>query len=204
MREGAATPQPVPLHAAKKALRSRVLAARDALAPASRAAGSRAIASRIAALPAFDGAVTVLATLPFGSEWDSRPLAQVALDRGKALLLPRVDPAARTLVLHRVADLDADVVRGYLGVPEPSPEAPVARPSEVDCVLVPGVAFDAAGRRLGYGGGFYDRLLPQLRAGVARIAGAFDVQIADEVPAGAHDVAVDAIVTPTRTLAARR
>jgi 5-formyltetrahydrofolate cyclo-ligase len=204
MREEAATPQPAPLHAAKKALRARVLAARDALDPAARATGSRAIASKIAALPAFDVAVTVLATLPFGSEWDSRPLVQALLDRGKALLLPRVDAASRVLVLHRVADLDADVVRGYLGIPEPSPDAPVARASEVDCVLVPGVAFDTAGRRLGYGGGFYDRLLPQFRAGVARIAGAFDVQIADEVPAGAHDVAVDAIITPTRTVAARR
>ena len=63
-----------------------------------------------------------------------------------------------------------------------------------------GVAFDAAGRRLGYGGGFYDRLLPLVRAGVPRIAGAFDVQIVDEVPAGPQDRRVDAVVSPTRTL----
>jgi 5-formyltetrahydrofolate cyclo-ligase len=205
MREAADTPHAAaPLAAAKRALRARVLAARDALDPMARAAGARAIASRIAALPSFDGATTLLATLPFGSEWDVRPLAQAALDRGKTLVLPRVDATARVLVLHRVADLDTDVLPGFRGIAEPSPRAPVVRPVEVDCVLVPGIAFDAAGRRLGYGGGYYDRLLPELRPGVPRIAGAFDVQVVDTVPAGGHDAAVDVVVTPTRTLATRR
>ena len=205
MREASRTLHAVaPLAAAKRALRAGVLAAREALDPAARAAGSRAIASRLAALPAFDGAVTVLATLPFGSEWDVRLLAQAALDRGKRLVLPRVDAAARVLVLHRVADLDSDVVRGFRDIPEPSPHLPTVRPADVDCVLVPGVAFDDDGRRLGYGGGYYDRLLPQLRPGVPRIAGAFDVQIVDRVPTGDHDVAVDLVVTPTRTFATRR
>jgi 5-formyltetrahydrofolate cyclo-ligase len=65
---------------------------------------------------------------------------------------------------------------------------------------VPGVAFDAACRRLGYGGGYYDRLLPLLPATAPRVAGAFDVQIVDAVPAAAHDLGVDCIVTESRTL----
>ena len=71
-------------------------------------------------------------------------------------------------------------------------------------MLVPGVAFDRDGRRLGYGGGYYDRLLPLLSRDATRIAGAFDLQIVDRVPAGPHDVAVDAIVTETQTLAIDR
>jgi 5-formyltetrahydrofolate cyclo-ligase len=67
-------------------------------------------------------------------------------------------------------------------------------------VLVPGVAFDADGRRIGYGGGFYDRLLPLLRADAHRIAGAFEMQIVDRVPAVSHDVTVGAIVTEARTI----
>jgi len=205
MREAPLKPHAAaPLFAAKRALRARVLSAREALGPEARAAGARAIASRIAALPSFERAATLLATLPFGSEWDMRPLAQDWVDRGRILVLPRVDETGRTLVLHRVADLDADVVQGYRGIPEPSPHAQAVSPSVVDCALVPGVAFDAAGRRLGYGGGYYDRLLPLLRIGVPRIAGAFDEQLVDEVPAGVHDVGVDLIVTPTRTLAAHR
>jgi 5-formyltetrahydrofolate cyclo-ligase len=205
MRAGSPTPHAVaPPRGTKGALRARILAARDALDPAQRGAGAQAIASRIAVLPSFDRATTVLATLPFGSEWDVRPLAQAALDRGKSIVLPRVDVATRRLVLHRVDDLDADVAPGFHGIPEPLPRAAIVRPADVDCVLVPGVAFDPAGRRLGYGGGYYDRLLPHLRPGVPRIAGAFDVQIVDAVPVDAHDLAVDIVVTPTRTFATRR
>ena len=65
---------------------------------------------------------------------------------------------------------------------------------------VPGVAFDREGGRLGYGGGFFDRLLPSTRTGVARIAGAFDVQIVDRVPRGPQDLAVDCVVTPTSVI----
>jgi 5-formyltetrahydrofolate cyclo-ligase len=77
-------------------------------------------------------------------------------------------------------------------------------PAAIDWVLVPGVAFDAAGRRLGYGGGYYDRLLPQLSPGVARVAGTLEIQLVDRVPAGPHDLPVDTIVTERRTVALRR
>ncbi len=68
-------------------------------------------------------------------------------------------------------------------------------------MLVPGVAFDAAGRRLGYGGGYYDRLLPLLPARAPRIAGALETQMVAAVPFGPHDLCVDAIVTETRIVA---
>lgn len=185
---------------AKQALRGRVLADRDDLPAATRAADSHAIGARVEALPSLAPAQTVLLTLPFRSEWDTRPLAAHALSAGKRVVMPRVDRVARTLRLHAVADLYADVVAGYLGIPEPRESLPIVEPDAIDWVLVPGVAFDAAGRRLGYGGGFFDRLLPLVRAGAPRIAGAFDVQIIDEVPAGPHDRRVDAIISPTRTL----
>jgi 5-formyltetrahydrofolate cyclo-ligase len=74
----------------------------------------------------------------------------------------------------------------------------------IDWVLVPGVAFDLAGHRIGYGGGYYDRLLPTLREDAPRIAGAFELQIVERVPASAHDLKVDAIVTEARTIVAQR
>jgi 5-formyltetrahydrofolate cyclo-ligase len=67
-------------------------------------------------------------------------------------------------------------------------------------VLVPGVAFDDRGHRLGYGGGFYDRLLPLVPPTVARVAGAFEMQVVERVPTAPHDVGVDTIVTERRTL----
>jgi len=176
MREGTAGRHAIaPLLAAKRALRAAVLVRRDALDPRQRELAARAIAARIAALPSFEAATCVLLTLPFGSEWNTRPLARDALEHGKSVVLPRVDTAARILVLHRIVDLDRDVVAGFRGVPEAAAHTPVVPAHDVDLALVPGVAFDATGRRLGYGGGYYDRLLPLLRPDVPRIAGAFDV-----------------------------
>lgn len=188
------------LRSIKQALRGRILAVRDDFPAEARREASLALVARIAALPSFDAAGAVLLTLPYRSEWDTKPLAATALAQGKLLAMPRVDRVARMLVLHRVIDLDRDIVPGVLGIPEPRPTAPQLPPDAIDWVLVPGVAFDAAGRRLGYGGGFYDRLLPLLRPGVPCIAGALDLQVVDEVPASPHDRHVDLVITPTRRL----
>ena len=200
----AAAPTGPALREAKRAMRIAVIEQRDALPPAERAAASQAIAARIVALPEFAAAPSVLLTLPFRSEWDTRLVASAALAADKALLVPRVDPVARVLSLHRIESLTDAVVPGYRGIPEPRAEAPHASPNDVAFALVPGVAFDGGGRRLGYGGGYYDRLLPLLPRGAPRIAGAFEVQLVDTVPAAGHDLAVDMIVTPTRSVVAQR
>lgn len=198
-----AASNPPSLRIAKQTLRGRVLGQRDDLPAPTRAADSLAISTRIQALPSLEPAHTVLLTLPFRSEWDTRALASDMFRAGKRVVMPRVDRAARMLRLHAVNHLDVDIVAGHLGIPEPRETLPIIEPDEIDWVLVPGVAFDAQGRRLGYGGGFYDRLLPLIRDSAPRIAGAFDVQIVDEVPAGPHDRRVDAVVSPTRTLVPR-
>lgn len=199
--------EPVPLagpalHDAKRDLRDRTIAARDALDPEARARDSQAIAARIAALPSFARASCLLLTLPFRSEWNPAPLLDAVLARGATAVLPRVDLATRMLVLHRVRDPGRDVAPGYRGIPEPLAQLPVVEVRELDWVLVPGVAFDHAGRRLGYGGGYYDRLLALASASVPRVAGALDLQLLPRVPSAPHDLAVDTIVTPSRLAAA--
>ena len=188
------------LRDAKRAVRERVLAARDALPLPLRAAAATAIAARMVALSSWTNARTVLLTLAFRSEWDTLPLARAALAAGKTVAVPRVDSGARMLELRVIRDPLADVVLGYQGIPEPRLECPLVAPGAIDWVLVPGVAFDRSGGRLGYGGGFYDRLLPLVAANAARIAGAYDLQVVAQVPAAPHDLPVDAIVTETRTL----
>ncbi len=192
-----------PLRLEKRSLRSRIIALRDEMAAIQRAAASSAICAKLAALPDFVAARRVLLTLPFGSEPDTRPLVEHALAAGKEVLLPRVDHEARMLDLHRVADLLHDIAPGRWSIPEPRPERCLrAAPETVDWVLVPGVAFDVQGGRLGYGGGFYDRLLPLLRTGVPRVAAAFALQMVGRVPRGKHDLAIDLIVTETAAHAA--
>lgn len=188
------------LHEAKRVLRDRVLAARDRVVDAQRDIASRAIAGRIETLPSFLQARCPLLTLPFRSEWNTRPLVAAAVARGAAVALPRVNPQTRMLELVRVLDVEADVEPGYRGIPEPRASLPRIDPRAVDWVLVPGVAFDASGRRLGYGGGYYDRLLGLLAAGVPKIAGAYELQIVPDIPAAPHDLTVDAVATPERLL----
>jgi 5-formyltetrahydrofolate cyclo-ligase len=191
------------LRDAKRALRERVLAARDSLPPEFRAAASAAIGKALAGRDDFAAASTVLLTLPFGSEWDSRPLLLTALERGKTVVLPRVNATARTLELCRLTEPTRDVLPGYRGIPEPQSHCALIAADAIDWVLVPGVAFDTTGHRLGYGGGYYDRLLPQLRSDAARIAGGYEIQLVDHVPAAPHDVPVQALATEVRTLPMR-
>lgn len=185
---------------AKQALREAVVAAREALAPAWRAQASQAIAARIAELDSFARARVVLLTLPYRSEWNAALLAERALAAGKVVAAPRVDRSARVLRPFVIGDPERDVEPGYRGIPEPRASCPQIALDSIDWVLVPGLAFDAGGRRLGYGGGYYDRLLPFVPRAAPRVAGAFEVQIADSVPTAPHDIAIDCIVTERRTL----
>ncbi|HEX8011388.1 MAG TPA: 5-formyltetrahydrofolate cyclo-ligase [Casimicrobiaceae bacterium] len=185
---------------AKRSLRERVLQARDALPVAARAGYGDAIVAAISAREDFRAARTVLLSLAFRSEWETRPLFAIALAQGKTPVAPRVNLASRMLELYAIADLARDLARGYLGIAEPLAHCRAVAPVAVDWVLVPGVAFDTRGHRIGYGGGYYDRLLPTLRNDAPRIAGAFELQLIESVPAAAHDLKVDAIVTERRTL----
>ncbi len=198
------TPVGAPLREAKQAMRQAMAAARDALDPAWRKRASAALVDRMTSLVAFAGARRVLLNVPFRSEWDAAPLIERALARGKEVLLPRVDETSRMLDLRRIADPAADIVTGYRGIPEPVERCPRADPASVDWVLVPGVAFDREGGRLGYGGGYYDRLLPLLSPRAARVAGAFSMQIVDRVPSAPHDIRMDTVVTEAEIVVDRK
>jgi 5-formyltetrahydrofolate cyclo-ligase len=184
----------------KLVLRQAVASARDCMGADARAEASGAIADRIVALDAFAKAHALLATLPYRSEWDAALVVRAALAAGKLVAAPRVDRHARMLQPLCIESLDDDVEAGYRGIPEPRARCAMVPLERFDVVLVPGIAFDVHGRRLGYGGGYYDRLLPLLPRSATRIAGAFELQVVDGVPTAPHDAAVDWIVTERRTI----
>jgi 5-formyltetrahydrofolate cyclo-ligase len=193
----------VGLREAKRSVRERILRARDAMPTHLRIAASATIAATLSRRPDFIAARVVLLTLPFGSEWDTGLLLSAALAGSKTVAVPRVNQERHMLEIHAVCDAAREIAPGYRGIPEPRADCPPVALASIDWVLVPGVAFDAEGRRIGYGGGYYDRLLPLLDRGAARVAGAFELQIVERVPAAPHDTTVDAIVTERRTLGPR-
>lgn len=186
---------PEALKQAKAALRQSILARRDAADVATRSSHSQTITHKLSAFPAYRAAKVVAAYASFGSELDtSEFLARVFMD-GKRLLLPRINRAQRTLELRHVIDLGADLVSGVWGIREPAERCPIVSVDKVEFMLVPGVAFAVSGARLGYGGGFYDRLLASLDRRVVRIAGAFELQMVDHLPEGPLDQRMDQVVT---------
>jgi 5-formyltetrahydrofolate cyclo-ligase len=186
----------------KQAIRQSIIALRDQMPPHERARYSRVITESICRLPAYQTAQTVLGYLNFGAEMAAEEWVRRALADGKRVLLPRVNRASRHLDLYQVRDLVRDVAPGLWGIREPVIErcAKEEGPGKVDFVLLPGVAFTRDGARLGYGGGFYDRLLPRLPDRPALVAGAFSLQVAAELPQETTDRKVEWLVTESETI----
>lgn len=199
-REGAPEDM-TPVEAAKHAARARVREARCALDDATCRDAAQAAAERLVALPAFATARLVLAYGASAEEIDPAPAVELLRLRGIAIALPRVESPGE-LGLHLVGSRTR-LVRGMFGILEPAADTPRVSPAAVDAVIVPGVAFDERCWRLGYGGGYYDRLLPMLREGCARVGLAYDEQVLPEIPTEDHDVRLDAVVTPSRTILSR-
>jgi len=184
---------------AKLEMRRRALAARDALPGAERARQSVAVCARAAALPELEAAATIMLFAAFRSEVDTGPLLSWALERGKTVCFPRV-LGPRVMAAYRITDPAADLVPGAWGIPEPREGLDEVPPECMDVVVVPGAAFDAAGRRCGYGGGFYDTYLPRTRPGTPWVALAFETQLVDEVSCELHDLACGFLVTEARAI----
>ena len=182
--------------AAQKArLRREMIARRDALPEAERGRIAEALTEELVRLPEYANARSVLATMAIGSEWDTRALLDRARADGKRVVLPRLSPPPRRLELHFVDDLDRHLIPGIWDIPEPDPArcAP-ARLDEVDFAVVPALAADRQGYRLGYGAGYFDQLLsgrtPRTFCVTALPAGF----VVEKLPRHAHDVAVHMVL----------
>ena len=173
----------------KAQLRLELLAARESLDPAALAAASSAVCRRLGAWPIFQNASVVMAYLAFRNELSLQALIDTHPE--KIWALPRIDQDGR-LAVHRYQA--GQLVPHRWGVPEPSLNAPLVPLQEIDLVLVPGVGFDRQGGRLGYGGGYYDRLLCQFDA--ARVGIIHPSTLVDAIPCSEHDCQMDWIATP--------
>ena len=174
------------------------MAARLRLAPDDRASRADRIADRVLALDAFARAGTVALYASLGAEVDPARIASEAAALGKRLAYPRLVPGERALRFAR--GLPGALVAGPYRTLEPPPDAEPIALGEIGLIVVPGVGFDAACRRLGRGRGHYDATLAALPPGAVRLGLAFEVQLVAAVPEEAHDVALDAVVTEERVL----
>ena len=187
----------------KADLRKQVLARRDAVPAMQRRALSERIIPQLLALEAYRGARCVMAYASFGSEFETAGFVTEVLAQGKTLVLPRIERGDRTLHLHAVADPASQLAPGVWGIPQPRAGlCPPIPASQLDFVLVPGVAFTRRCERLGYGGGFYDGFIRSLGRRPPLVAAAFALQVVPALPVSETDQRVDLVVTEDAELRA--
>ena len=197
MRANLIDPCRADLHETKPSLRKRILSGRDAINPWTRTALSRAVVQDIVETSVYRRSNTVMAYASFGSELQTDEFMRHVIDQGKILLLPRINGQKELLEVYWVRDPVQDLQAGTWGIREPRPDRCTrVEPAIIDFVLVPGLAFDRRGGRLGYGGGFYDKLLADGLSPCAwLVAGAFECQMVEKVPVDEHDMPMDVVVT---------
>jgi 5-formyltetrahydrofolate cyclo-ligase len=175
----------------KRQLRAVALARRDALDPAFRRIASRAALLNLITILPLEPTSVIAAFWPLGAELDTRPLFAALRPLGITTCLPRMAGKGRPLAFCRYSPGEA-LLEGPMRVLEPLPTAPIVQPT---IVVVPLLAFDDRGFRLGYGGGFYDRTLPTLGPDLIAIGLAFADQHVARLPDEANDVRLTTIVT---------
>lgn len=178
----------------KGILRPDVQARVLALSAAERASASAAIVERLAGLEMVHKAKSVLCYCPMEGEPDISPFAQQLIASGVQVAAPMIDWEARTMQAGCVRDWPGDLVLGSKGVRVPKPGSAVLEAGSIDVVLVPGVAFDRTGGRLGRGGGFYDRYLVGVEVR-RRVGVCFGCQVVELVPTAGHDARVGVVVS---------
>lgn len=181
----------------KEKIRRRILAIRSLLSLDEVTQKSGAITHHLLTLFAYQDASTVHCYVAATSnEVETRPFIEECLRSGRALLVPVVDYKRRCLLSARIDSLDA-LRPGRFGLYEPdSSSIHLADPSSIDLVVVPGIAFDSSGNRIGFGGGYYDRFLRDLSA--LKIGIAYQCQVIEQIVPGPTDVPIDLVVTEER------
>jgi 5-formyltetrahydrofolate cyclo-ligase len=185
----------------KKEFRKKVLDLRNNQDINSVDHNSKLIIQKLLNMDEVKKAKTIMTYLDFNNEVKTDKLINTLIYLDKKVLIPITILKEKKLIPSEIRNLDSELKIGTFGIREPMEQfiRPVDN-KEIDLVIVPGVAYDENGYRLGYGGGFYDRFLQTLRDDVTTVGVAFDLQIFDNIPKEPHDAQLDYIITQSKIL----
>lgn len=185
----------------KSEIRLETLARRDALSDEERSEKSMAIMQRLFDFANFLEARTILFYMNSDSEVVTEAMIRKALAYEKGVALPWVKRKEKQIIPFKIDDLDRDVKPGYQKIREPIPQRCKPIPVEhIDLAIIPGIAFDERGGRIGHGTGFYDKFIPALAVTTRKVALAFECQIVAQIPMEPHDRYIDIIITEERII----
>lgn len=186
----------------KSAIRKEILNKRKQMSQEEVDAKSQQILNQLISLNIVENPQVILCYMDFRNEVKTDAIIEYLLEQDKVVVLPKVNTETNTLDLYQIEGFK-DLVTSSMGIREPNEELPQILPSDIDLILAPGVAFDLNGYRMGYGGGFYDKLLPQVRPDCNVIALTFDLQLVPKLPIEGHDQPMSAILTESQWIQIR-
>ncbi|MDI6801485.1 MAG: 5-formyltetrahydrofolate cyclo-ligase [Thermodesulfovibrionales bacterium] len=182
----------------KNSIRKNVLSHRDGVSVEAKKQKDANIRDRLINLHEFAEAYKILLYASFRSEVDTFDLIKYCIANGKIVALPKVNKERGELRLYEIKDM-GELTPGYFGILEPSVSEDRAMSiDDMDMAIIPGAAFDEHCSRLGYGKGFYDKLLSETRSKIIGLA--YEEQIVESVPSELHDIKMDKIITDKRII----
>ena len=183
----------------KKALRIKIINIRNNMDIQSKTIYDDLIIQKLINSHYFKESKNIFMYLGYSSEIDTKKYVKQFVDLGKNIYVPRTDIENKTMEAVKIVDL-TNLKEDKYGILEPTKDIEAMNKNELDLVIMPGLAFDTNGGRLGYGGGYYDKYLQKIAGNLSKVALAYDFQIVQEVPKEEHDIKVDYIITEKREI----
>ena len=184
----------------KNSIRKEILKKRDDIPQKIKKEKNVLIKKKLFSLHEFINAEVLFFYASFRSEVETHTMIRESLEMAKRVLLPKVQVDGHRIKLYEIQDIN-ELSPGYMGIPEPPfTNAYSISIDEANIIIIPGVAFDYSGNRLGYGGGYYDMLLAQKTKKAPIIALAYEEQLVEKVPSEPHDVKIDMLITDKRVI----
>lgn len=178
----------------KKHIRDQILKQRESLDLNIRSQWDESIFNRFISSEFYKKAVTIFAFVSFKSEVDTHRIIKYATEDGKTIYVPKIQSKEKGIEIFKIEGFD-QLKKGYFGILEPVEDCVPADKNTIDLILMPGVAFDRLGGRLGYGAGFYDRFLSGMDKKANKIALAYHFQILNRIPVDKYDIPIDGVIT---------
>lgn len=185
----------------KQEIRQKILSLRNNLSPDNVSLKSKLIKNRLFQVPEFKNAEWIMLYLSFNNEVRTDQIIKELLMCRKKLLVPAIVEKSKNLIACQIFSFEKDLKRGYFGISEPVENLKIpVDPKKIDLIVIPGIAFDVNGNRVGFGRGYYDRFLKKLGRKTISIALAYDFQILKTVPSQKNDIPVSIIVSEKQTI----
>lgn len=183
----------------KKVLRNKILEIRDSLNNNEKELIDNKIFNELINTDLYKRSINIFIYISFSNEINTRNIIEKAFKDKKNVFIPKVYKDDKLMKAIKLNSID-ELKKNSMGILEPIDDSNYIEKENIDLIVVPGVVFDKECNRIGYGGGYYDRYLKDIKSKENKIALAYDLQIVDKIESEVHDIKVDYIITNTRAL----